>query len=157
MNQETFKFNTHDKEKDRRWSALDPTSSHPCFKDDDDILQEATQKFSNLQLSEELIFIKDSCDVTVNTTDNKAAISLQAALQAAIVVLINISIADNTKAEQVTQELLQSAKINQITRQKTVIENSRNVDVKTTDNQIAINIQLLLQILLALLVQIDIL
>lgn len=155
MNQETYSFKTSDHSKNR-WSALDPDSNHPCSFDEVDVAQEATQKFSNTQLSEELILIKDSCDVTVNTTDNKAALNLQAALQAAIVVLVNISILDGNQAEKVNQELLQSARINQVTRQKTVIENSRNVNVTTIDNQIAINIQLLLQLLLAVLVEINI-
>ncbi|MFT4412462.1 spore coat protein [Fredinandcohnia humi] len=156
MNQDSYKFSAAGH---RNWSALDPDSKHPCFKDEEviEVEQEAKQAFSNLQLSEELIFIKDSCDITVNTVDTKAALSLQAALQAAIVVLINISIADDARAQAVTQELLQSANIRQITRQKTVIENSRNVNVSTLDTQVAVNIQILLQILLALLVQIDIL
>ncbi|MEK5443693.1 spore coat protein [Fredinandcohnia sp. FSL W7-1320] len=154
MNQETYRFNTANQ--GNRWSALDPTSNHPCF-NDDDVVQEGTQVSSNFQLNEELIFIKDSCDVTVTTTDTKAALNLQAALQAAIALVVSISIADGSEAERVTQELLQSTRNKQISRQKTVIENSRNVNVTTTDTQVAINIQLLLQLLIALLVEVDIL
>lgn len=154
MNQETYRFNSADQ---NRWSALDPSSEHQCFNDSDDVVQEATQVADNLQLNEELIFIKDSCDVTVTTTDTKAALNLQAALQAAIALVVSISIADSSQAQKVTQELLQASRNRQISRQKTVVENSRNVNVTTTDTQIAVNIQLLLQILLALLVQVDIL
>ncbi|GAF63537.1 spore coat protein X [Bacillus sp. TS-2] len=141
----------------RRWSALDPNSCHPMGNKGNSENQNADQTNKTLQLSEEYIFIKDSCDVTVNSTDTKAALSLQASLQAAIALVISISIADSERAEKITQDLLQSSKVKQLSYQKTVVENSRNVDVSTTDTQIAINIQLLLQILLALLVQLDIL
>jgi len=156
MNQEVYRTSTGNS--DRRWSALDPSMDHPIFNcKDNDVEQEAVQKSTEFQLSEELILIKDSCDVNVNTTDTKAAVNLQVALQVAIVVLLQISIADGAQAERVAQDLLQSSKIKQINRQKTVIENSRNVNVTTTDTQVAVNIQLLVQILVALLVRIDIL
>ena len=83
--------------------------------------------------------------------------SYQAALQAAIVVIISISIADSEKADRVAQELFQKSSIKQINKQETVIRNSRNVTVTTTDTDIAVNVQILLQILLALLVKLNIL
>lgn len=154
MNQDVFYSASEEQPK---WSALDSRACHPLDNSKDGVTQEANQVNKTLQQSEEYIFIKDSCDVTVNTTDTKAALSLQASLQAAIALVISISIADSERAEKITQELLQSTKVKQITYQKTVVENSRNVDVSTTDTQIAVNIQLLLQILLALLVRLDIL
>ncbi|GAF23507.1 MULTISPECIES: spore coat protein [Shouchella] len=141
----------------KRWSALDPEACHPMDNNGGSPTQGASQVNKTLQLSEEFILIKDSCDVTVNSTDTKAALSLQASLQTAIALVISISIADSEKADKITQELLQSSKIKQLNYQKTVVENSKNVDVTTTDTQIAVNIQLLLQILLALLVRLDIL
>lgn len=95
--------------------------------------------------------------MSVSTTDTKAALSLQASLQAIIAIIISISIADSSQAEKITQDLLQVAKVKQVTYQKTIIENSRNVDVTTTDTQVAVNIQLLLQLLLALTVKLEIL
>ena len=154
MNQEVYRSSC---KSDKSWSALDPTMEHPLAKCDDEVSQEAVQKSKEFQLSEELIYIKDSCDVSVSTTDTKAALSLQAALQAAIVVVLKISIANSEQAEEIAQELLQSSQIKQITRQKTIIENSRNVNVATTDTQIAANIQLLLQILIALIIELKIL
>lgn len=153
MNQEVY-YSANDKTRNNQWSALDPDAVHPMSEND---TQENDQVNKTVQTSEEYIFIKDSLDVTVTTTDTKAAISLQAALQAAIALVINISIADSSKAEQVTQDLLQTAKTKQMTFQKTVIENSRNVDVTTTDTQVAVNIQILLQLLLSLIVKLDIL
>ena len=152
MNQDVYYSS---KKEESRWSALDPKACHPT--DDADVEQVAGQVDKTLQFSEEYIFIKDSCDVTVSSTDTKAAVSLQASLQAAIALVISISVASADQAEQITQELLQSTKTKQMNYQKTVIENSRNVQVTTTDTQIGVNIQLLLQILLALLVNLDVL
>ena len=159
MNQNVFRSNCDRQSDDRTWSALDSRSRHPLFCENDESLieQEARQLNSEVQISEELIFIKDSCNVDVTSTDVKAALSLQAALQAAIAVIVSISIADGDRADRITQDLLQSSRIKQITRQKTIVENSRDVDIKTTDAQIALNIQLLLQLLLALIVELDVL
>ncbi|MDO7486485.1 spore coat protein [Peribacillus sp. NPDC096622] len=162
MNQNVYRSNcnTHD-DSERSWSALDSASRHPlsgfCNDDDTKIDQDAKQDNNQVQLSEELIYIKDSCNVNITSTDVKAALSLQAALQAAIAVIVSISIADADNAEKITQELIQSSNVKQITRQKTIVENSRDIDITTTDAQIALNIQLLLQLLLALIVEIDIL
>ncbi|WP_184664328.1 spore coat protein [Texcoconibacillus texcoconensis] len=143
------------KDKKKRWSALDPDACHPTKRVED--TQEANQQNKTMQLSEEYIYIKDSCDVAINSTDTKAALSLQASLQAAIAVIISIAVADSNEAEEVTQELLQTSKIKQKTFQKTVVENSRKVDVTTTDTQVAANIQILLQLLVALVVELEIL
>ena len=162
MNQNVYRSNcnTHD-DSERSWSALDSASRHPlsgfCNDDDTRIDQDARQDNNQVQLSEELIYIKDSCNVNITSTDVKAALSLQAALQAAIAVIVSISIADADNADKITQELIQSSNVKQITRQKTIVENSRDIDITTTDAQIALNIQLLLQLLLALIVEIDIL
>ena len=55
------------------------------------------------------------------------------------------------------QELEQVSSIKQKNSQKTIIENSTNVRVKTTDTDIAVNLQLLLQVLIAILATLDIL
>jgi spore coat protein X len=162
MNQNVYRSNcnTHE-DSERSWSALDSASRHPlsgfCNDDDTRIDQEARQDNNQVQLSEELIYIKDSCNVNITSTDVKAALSLQAALQAAIAVIVSISVADADNADKITQQLIQSSNVKQITRQKTIVENSRDIDITTTDAQIALNIQLLLQLLLALIVEIDIL
>jgi spore coat protein X len=162
MNQNVYRSNcnTHD-DSERSWSALDSASRHPlsgfCNDDDTKIDQDAKQDNNQVQLSEELIYIKDSCNVNITSTDVKAALSLQAALQAAIAVIVSISVADADNADKITQQLIQSSNVKQITRQKTIVENSRDIDITTTDAQIALNIQLLLQLLLALIVEIDIL
>lgn len=135
-----------------RWSALDD-----CKCKHEDTTQEAVQVSETLQTSEEYIFIKDSCNIEVTSTDTQVAVSLQAAVQVAIALVINLTIADSSRAEQVTQQLLQNSVIKQANKQKLIIENSRDVKIKTTDTDVAISLQVLIQILLALLVQIDIL
>ena len=153
MNQEEFRST----QKRSNWSAL-ANEPHPlCPPRVENDTQAAEQVNKTFQLSEEHIIIKGSCDVNVSTTDTKAAVSLQAALQAIIAIIISISVADSAKADRITQELLQTAKIKQVTYQKTIIENSKNIDVTTTDTQIAVNIQLLLQILIALVARLEIL
>lgn len=146
--------------KDSEWSALDPSADHPCKPSstgsNGDIVNEADLITDIDQSSHELIVIRDSCEVTVNTTDTQIAVSLQAALQVAIAVVVNITIADGTRAEKVTQELLERAQIRQSNRQRLIIVNSRTVNVTTTDTDVAISLQLLLQILVALVAQLDI-
>jgi len=109
------------------------------------------------QLSQELIVIKDSCDISVTTNETQIAASLQAAIQVAIAIVINITIADAARAERVTQELLEKSRILQANRQQLIIKNSKNISVTTNDTDVAISLQLLLQILFALVVQLGIL
>ncbi|MBB4825640.1 spore coat protein X [Sporosarcina luteola] len=146
--------------RNEEWSALDRSSEHPiasCSRESSNTGADADLITDIDQLSNELIVIRDSCNVTVSTTDTQVAVSLQAALQVAIAIVVNISIADGTRAERVTAELLERAQIRQTNRQRLIIINSRDVDVTTEDTDVAISLQLLLQILLALIVQLDIL
>ncbi|MGN7297444.1 spore coat protein [Ferdinandcohnia sp. SAFN-114] len=136
------------------WSALNPLSVHPL---DDSENQEVQQFSKTEQVSSEAIVIRDSADIEVSTTDTQAAITLQAAIQAAIALVIRLSIADSTTSDRITQELTQYSKVRQINQQTTLIENSRGVRVTTTDTDVAISIQISLQILLALVAQLDIL
>ncbi|AMW99804.1 spore coat protein [Rummeliibacillus stabekisii] len=147
-------------ENSNKWSAMDSSMDHPCdpcHNNNEDINNNATEVADIDQSSNEIIIIRDSCDITVETTDTQVAVSLQAALQVAIAIVVNITIADSSRAETVTQELLQRAQIRQANRQKLVIVNSRSVNVTTTDTDVAISLQLLLQILVALVAQLDIL
>ncbi|MBD8848090.1 spore coat protein [Priestia megaterium] len=135
-----------------KWCALE-SSSHPIF---GDVNQLAAQKAETLQFSKEDILIYDSENVEINTTDTKVGLSIQAALQAAIVVILTISLGSSTKADKVAQELFQKSSIKQINKQRTIVKNSRNVKVTTTDTDIAANIQILIQLLVALLIKLDI-
>ncbi|MDL4839754.1 spore coat protein [Aquibacillus sp. LR5S19] len=144
---------THEKAP-KKWNALDPVQNHPF---DETVIQDADAVLKNEQKSIESIVIKDSADVEVTTTDTQAALNVQAALQVAVALVISISIADSSQADAVTQDLLAKLKTSQTNKQQVYIENSRGVNVSTTDTDIAVNVQLLLQVLIALVVRLDIL
>lgn len=141
---------------DKRWSALDSSAKHPCSPSHG-VSESAEESISSEQSNDEHIWIKDSCDVTVTTTDTQAAVNLQVAIQLAIALVLSISIADGQQADSVTQELMQRIKTRQDIRQKTHIENSRSVTVTTTATEASLNIQVLLQVLLALIAKLEIL
>ncbi|MDO3660101.1 spore coat protein [Bacillus sp. C28GYM-DRY-1] len=156
------------------WVALDRTCPHPgennqresvCASNhcssghhnDPNILQDADLVNINKQISEELIIVRDSCDIDVRTSDTQVAVSIQLAIQVAIAVIVNISIADGELADEVIQDLMEKTVNKQANRQKLVIENSRNVNVTTEDTDVALSIQLLVQILVAVIIAIGIL
>ncbi|MQL54074.1 spore coat protein, partial [Desulfofundulus thermobenzoicus] len=101
------------------------------YYDDEDVLQDLDQVSFTKQTSEEVIIVRDSCDINVSSVDAQVAASIQVAIQTAIITITNISIADGDLADRVTQDLLQAATHKQTNRQKLVIENSRNVTVST--------------------------
>ncbi|GGH71420.1 hypothetical protein GCM10010978_07330 [Compostibacillus humi] len=127
------------------------------FFSDDAISQEADQLSFMEQESAELIWVKESCNIRITSTDTQAAVSLQAALQVAIGLVLSISILDGDQREKISQELLQISDVEQTNRQKIFIYNTKDARVRTVDTDIAINIQLLFQILLTLVVLVDIL
>ncbi|WP_245729023.1 spore coat protein [Thalassobacillus cyri] len=129
--------------------------NHPL--DDETLGEDADQIIKSVQQSYEAIVVRDSSDVEVTTTDTQAAVNLQVALQAAIALVLSISIADSSKADRIAQELTAKIKSSQVNRQQTYIENSRGVRVSTTDTDLAVNAQVLLQILLVLVARLDIL
>ncbi|MFD2169728.1 spore coat protein [Tumebacillus lipolyticus] len=148
-----------------RWSALDLEMEHVGGRgrgrefvlEDEVVEQEADQISETDQFSGESIHIKDSCDVWVTSTDTQASINMQAALQMAIALVLSISIADGERAESVSQELLQRVQVKQENRQRLIIFNSREVRVATSDTDTSVNMQVLMQVLLALVAKIDVL
>jgi len=148
-------YNTGRKNRARKWNALDANMCHPFDQSND--TQDGNQEINSQQVSYESIFIKDSCDVEVTTTDTQAALNVQIGLQAAISLVISIAIADSDKADKITQDLFEKIKTSQINKQQTYVENSRGVKVATTDTDIAVNAQVLLQVLLALVARLEIL
>ncbi|MCX7570031.1 spore coat protein [Tumebacillus sp. DT12] len=153
------KKHTHKRRRSTGMRSLSSTSNrgHDRVADDTTVDQDADQDIEDLQVSEECIIIRNSADVEVHTTDTQAAVNLQAALQVAIALVLSLTIADSDKAEAVTQDLLQKIETKQINKQKTLILNSQCVRVTTTDTDIAVNIQALLQVLVALVAKIDVL
>ncbi|KNH17531.1 MULTISPECIES: spore coat protein [Priestia] len=140
---------------ERKWRALDHCENKRFS--GRDVWQEADQIAATEQKSFEKIIVKDSEGVRVQTTDTQIAATIQVALQIAIAVVVRITIGDNIQGNSVVEELKQFASIKQKNSQKTIIENSTNVNVTATDTDIAVNLQVLLQVLIAILVTLDIL
>lgn len=138
----------------QKWNALDPTDEHPF---DSTVVEDADVTLGSGQYSLESIVVKDSCDIQISSTDTQAALNIQVALQVAIAVVISISIADSSQADNVTQDLFAKLKSSQMNKQQIYIENSRGVNVTTTDTDIAVNVQILLQVLIALVARLDVL
>ncbi|MCF8890903.1 spore coat protein [Priestia megaterium] len=124
---------------------------------DAEVVQDADQLSLIDQESNELIWIKDSCDIMVTTTDTQAAIGIQVAIQVAIAVVLRLTIADSVQNDGILQDLLQLSDIEQTNKQKIYIENSKDVEITTTDTDVALNVQVLLQVLVAIIVLIDVL
>lgn len=142
----------------KKWSALDPSMEHPmsCSSGPDKGVSQNSQ-VKNVQTSDECIVIKDSCDVSVSSTDTQAAVNIQVAIQAAIALVVSISIADGESSDDITADLFGKLKSSQVNKQQTYIENSRDVDVSTTDTSIAVNAQVMLQVLIAIVVRLNVL
>src|SRR3954468_14536100 len=124
---------------EKKWKALDHCDTNKET-NDADVSQEATQATVSQQESFEWIVVKDSEGVEVQTTDTQVAISLQAAIQVAIAIVISITVGDSDKGKAVVQDLKQLIKMKQSNSQKTIIHGSKNIQVTTTDTQVAVNI-----------------
>ncbi|GAB3790837.1 spore coat protein [Virgibacillus kimchii] len=141
--------------KTKEWRALDHCDD--TTRNDETVLQEGEQSVTTQQESFEWIIIKDSEDINVTTTDTQVAASLEVGIQVAIAVVLSIAIGSSSQADDVVQDLKQVTRNRQSNRQKTIVEHSKDVDITTRDTDIAINLQLLIQILVAIVVSLDIL
>jgi spore coat protein X len=139
----------------KKWRALDhcdePSQSNAIEQ------QEADQVDVMKQTSEEWIIIKDSEEVHVTTTDTQTAVSLQVGIEAALMIVLRLAIASEDQVEDIMQDFNQISRIRQRNRQKTIVEQSKDVNITTTDTDIAINLQLLIQILLGVILSLEIL
>lgn len=139
----------------RKWRALDHCDDPSGT--DSDVLQDGKQVVSTKQQSFERIIVKDSEGVEIRSTDTQAAISLQLGIQAAIAAVISVTIGDSDQGRAITQDLNQFIKTKQRNVQTTIVEGSKNISVTTTDTDLAVNIQAMLQILVAIVAKLDIL
>ena len=124
---------------------------------DANVVEDADQLSNVDQESDELIWIKDSCNITVQTTDTQASVSLQVGLQLAIALVVSIAIGDSNQGQAIAQDIFQRFNDEQINRQKIIIDNSKDVNIVTTDTDLAVNIQAMLQVLVSLVVRLDVL
>jgi len=153
------KYSDHDHksrfelEEDDHFSHLFESDNN--FEDENNdaaVIEQEPDAFSFLnQDSDELIWIKDSCEIDVSTVDTQAALQVQVATQVAISAIISI-IAGNIDGEVIAQELLAKANLAQVNKQKIIIVNSKDVTITTTDTDIGANIQVATQTLTATLI-----
>ncbi|MBP2076586.1 spore coat protein [Oceanobacillus polygoni] len=145
-------------EKRKHESSNESRFDYNFYNNDDGTVSQDGGEYAYLeQESAELIWVKESCDITINTTNTQVGVSLQAGLQLAIALVLRITIGDSDQGEAVAQDLIQQFDMTQSNRQKIYIYNTKDATVTTTDTDLAINIQVLLQLLLALIVIVDIL
>ena len=138
-----------------KWKALDHCDDNDH--NNADVQQNGAQVVSTKQQSYEWIVVKNSEGVDIQTTDTQAALSLQLGIQAAIAAVITITLGDTDQARAVAQDMKQFIKTKQQNVQKTIIEGSKNVKVTTTDTDLAVHIQAMLQVLVSLVAKLDIL
>lgn len=139
---------------EKKWKALDN-----CYYDkhnDATVDQDADQINTVEQKSFEWIIVRDSEGVDIVTTDTQLAISLQAAIQAAIAIVISITVADSDRSRAVVNDLKQFVRTKQRNNQKTIVQGSKGITVTTTDTQVAVNINALLQVLAAIVARLDV-
>ena len=130
---------------------------HDDHFNDEAVFQDGDQVSSVDQSSDEVIWIKDSCNISVQTTDTQASVSLQVGLQLAIALVVSIVIGNSEQGETVAQDIFQQFNNEQTNRQRIYIDNSNDVNIVTTDTDLAVNIQALLQVLVSLVVKLDVL
>jgi spore coat protein X len=133
------------------------TEEEQNMHDDAEVLQAGEQNSFIEQESDELVWIKDSCNIEVHSTDTQVAVSLQVGLQLAIALVISITVGDSDEGQNVAQDLFQQLNAEQTNKQKIIIENSKDVTITTTDTDLAVSIQALLQVLVALVAKLDVL
>lgn len=143
-------------EEDDHFSHLFESDNH--FEDEskeDAVIEQEADAFSFVdQESTELIWIKDSCDIEVSTTDTQVAVQLQVVIQVALGVVISILSSNVANSEVIAQDLLAHANIEQTNKQKIIIVNSKDVKITTTDADVAVNIQAVIEALIAVFVSV---
>jgi len=116
---------------------------------DDAVIDQEADAFSLInQDSDELIWIKDSCEITVSTVDTQIATQVQTALTTVIGV-ITATLVGNVDGQVIAQEVLAVANLSQVNKQKIIIVNSKDVDITTADTDVGSNIQVAIQTLTA--------
>ncbi|MDR7246573.1 spore coat protein [Priestia megaterium] len=156
------KYSDHDHksrfelEEDDHFSHLFESDNH--FEDEskeDAVIEQEADAFSFVdQESTELIWIKDSCDIEVYTTDAQVAVQLQLVIQVALGVVISILSSNVANSEVIAQDLLAHANIEQTNKQKIIIVNSKDVKITTTDADVAVNIQAVIEAVIAVFVSV---
>lgn len=119
------------------------------------IAESADQRSFASQSQNENLMIINSSDVAVITAQIQAAISVQVAIQFALAFVLSIVIADDARRKEIYEELMQLTATSQSMRQQTGIVDSHDILVVNVDLEASVQIQILLQILLALIAEFE--
>ncbi|QII48523.1 spore coat protein [Bacillus paralicheniformis] len=117
-----------------------------------------TETFDELYREyDQLIEVIDSEHVTVNTTNITAALSLQAIVITLIILLLQLAIEDEDTADIISEQLLAVHRLK--SRRKTIIKvvGSCDVTITLSSEDILLSVQLLTDVLIALMIVLDIL
>ncbi|ASB90083.1 spore coat protein [Bacillus sonorensis] len=117
-----------------------------------------TETFDDISREyEQLIEIIDSEHVTLNTTNITAALSLQAIVITLIILAVQLTIEDPDTADLISEQILAVHRLQ--TKKKTIIQviGSRHVEITLSSLEIAVSVQILTDVLTALLTELDIL
>ncbi|NER44807.1 spore coat protein X [Bacillus megaterium NBRC 15308 = ATCC 14581] len=98
------------------------------------------QQILSDQVSDSIILVKNSCDVTITATDTQTAIFLQSFIQILTILLLSIGL-DANSIRLFLQEVSQTARSLQLNRQRVIVKNSKGVNVTTSNNDTAVFIQ----------------
>ncbi|GLV14281.1 hypothetical protein Heshes_19650 [Alicyclobacillus hesperidum] len=123
---------------------------------DPSIAQNAILEIDDNESSILDIIVKDSANVEINSHDLQAALSLQAALELALAIVLSVSVADGNAASQVTEDLLARICTAQRIRRVIRVDNAYAVRVQVVATELAVQLQLLLQVLAAIVAKLEV-
>ncbi|GMA63627.1 spore coat protein [Alicyclobacillus fastidiosus] len=103
-----------------------------------------------------VIVVRDSCDVEIVNQDFMAALNLQFSLQLALATVLSVTVASHETASSIVQDIVSRMTDVQRLRRVIQVENSKSVKVHISSAEVAFNIQILLQFLLALINQVEV-
>ncbi|WP_206919611.1 spore coat protein [Alicyclobacillus suci] len=102
-----------------------------------------------------IVIVRDSCDVEIVNQDLTAALNLQLTLQLALATILSLTVGENT-ANSIVEDIVSQLSDIQRTRKVIHVENSQSVRVQLSSTEISFNIQVLLQLLLAIIAQVEV-
>lgn len=103
-----------------------------------------------------VIVVRDSCDVEIVNQDFMAALNLQVSLQLALATVLSVTVGSHETASSIVQDIVSQITAVQRLRRVIQVENSKSVKVHISSAEVAFNIQILLQLLLALINQVEV-
>lgn len=127
-----------------------------CPSEGDQIVESVLQTEYSEQGTYVTVIVRDSAQVEILNSDFQAALSLQVTLQLALAIILSVAIADDAAYTRILNEIVDRIHEVQLTRRVIEIENSYNVQVQVVATELAFNLQLLLQLMLAIVAKLEV-